>query len=427
MSSKRTSARAAKTNPWGEHFLTTNPKSPLVHVDLVKLLADPRAWTCLDEEEKQEIISLLPDHVHPNPDPDPEDPDTKIPPLPESFLRYDNNWRSGIRQFQVDLECGRHDPEWIRQAAQAMEERADGKFDKFKEEQFEEFWGQRQKLDWRAVAGESSTVKLANLIQHEFIKRGDVWRYCRIVGKKKTCEKIVIEKEVKVLDIKNLTLTFAVPPGRRVFLCNTYEDSISNTQTLTNANLLDNTLAAGFDCQLESVNGVIEDDNSAEKNDSYMDVDESSVVDEHHEGPMIEVSLLPSGNGLDASALQHTRDGDPDTNNTADDGSRADDEKCPSEFKRKLSAVSIPGSSPPPESCVSASASAPPDDDQQLQDVIIPNVTGPAALAGKILKIDGRAPKPPAYNAWKAFRCYRNNQDIGSLWELRQAWFLKHK
>jgi len=65
-----------------------------------------------------------------------------------------------------------------------------------------------------------------------------------------------------------------------VFLCNTYEDSISNTQTLTNANLLDNTLAAGFDCQLESVNGVIEDDNSAEKNDSYMDVDESSVVGE---------------------------------------------------------------------------------------------------------------------------------------------------
>jgi hypothetical protein len=35
MSSKRTSARAAKTKPWGEHFLTTNPKSPLVHVDLV--------------------------------------------------------------------------------------------------------------------------------------------------------------------------------------------------------------------------------------------------------------------------------------------------------------------------------------------------------------------------------------------------------
>jgi hypothetical protein len=65
-----------------------------------------------------------------------------------------------------------------------------------------------------------------------------------------------------------------------VFLCNTYEDSIPNAQTLTNANLLDNTPAAGFDCQLESVNGVIEDDNSAEKNDSYMDVEESSVVDE---------------------------------------------------------------------------------------------------------------------------------------------------
>lgn len=62
-----------------------------------------------------------------------------------------------------------------------------------------------------------------------------------------------------------------------MFLCNTYEDSIPNAQTSTNANLLGNTRAAGFDCQLESVNGVIEDDNSAEKDDSYMDV---SVVDE---------------------------------------------------------------------------------------------------------------------------------------------------
>jgi hypothetical protein len=65
-----------------------------------------------------------------------------------------------------------------------------------------------------------------------------------------------------------------------VFLCNTYKvfqnDDIPNTQTLADTSLPD----TGFDCQLESVNGIIGDDNSAEKSDCHMDVDESSVADE---------------------------------------------------------------------------------------------------------------------------------------------------
>ena len=68
-----------------------------------------------------------------------------------------------------------------------------------------------------------------------------------------------------------------MPPGRRVFLRNTYEvfhdGSIPNSQALADTSLLDN-------CQLESVNGIIRDDNSAERSDCDMDVDESSVADE---------------------------------------------------------------------------------------------------------------------------------------------------
>jgi len=137
---------------------------------------------------------LLPDHIRPHPEPD--DPKSIIPPLPESFVRYSNNWRDAVRQFQVDLQNGRYDPEWQRQAAEAMEERAQGKFDKFKEEQFEEFWGQKQKLDHSLVAGESSRVKLEDLIKHGIIHVGDVWKYSRVF--KPGLERIIVEKEVKV-------------------------------------------------------------------------------------------------------------------------------------------------------------------------------------------------------------------------------------
>lgn len=143
-------------------------------------------------------MSLLPAHVHPSPDPDPDNPDAKIPPLPQNFLRYDNHWRYGLRQWQVDLEAGRLDPEWQRQAAQAVKERAEGKFDKFKEQQFEQFWGQKQKMDTTLVAGESSKVKLETLIQHGVVRVGDIWKHSRVFKIKDGGERLFVEKEARV-------------------------------------------------------------------------------------------------------------------------------------------------------------------------------------------------------------------------------------
>jgi hypothetical protein len=59
------------------------------------------------------------------------------------------------------------------------------------------------------------------------------------------------------------------------------------------------------------------------------------------------------------------------------------------------------------------------------RDIVIRNIAGPGALAKKILEVDGRMTNPPNGNSWKVFRCYRDNQDMGSLWEVRQAWFVK--
>jgi hypothetical protein len=66
-------------------------------------------------------------------------------------------------------------------------------------------------------------------------------------------------------------------------------------------------------------------------------------------------------------------------------------------------------------------------DSDQTSEIILDNIGGPSALALKILEVDGRIKDVPNGNAWKEFRSYRNNQDMGSLWEVRQAWYLRGK
>ena len=131
-----------------------------------KLLAKPEAWNLLEEEEKRQILSLLPSDIHPASELPSDDSNSKIPPLPDSFIRYSNNWRDGIRQFQVDLENGRFDPEWLRQAENARRKRENGDFDSFKEREFERFWGQKQKTQIKTpktVSKTNAAAKLKNI------------------------------------------------------------------------------------------------------------------------------------------------------------------------------------------------------------------------------------------------------------------------
>jgi hypothetical protein len=62
----------------------------------------------------------------------------------------------------------------------------------------------------------------------------------------------------------------------------------------------------------------------------------------------------------------------------------------------------------------------------ELDEIIVPNLSSPQALVMKVLQIDGRMPNGRTANAWKEIRCYRNNQDMGSLFDVREAWFLQH-
>ncbi|KAI9822239.1 MAG: hypothetical protein M1832_003062 [Thelocarpon impressellum] len=192
--------------------LSPHVQSPLP----VGLFADPRSMDCLTKEQKERLALHLPEHlVH-------ESPEDGFKSIPPDFLRYNNDWRHGVRLFQEDLAAGRYDPAWQEEAADAMENRAHGDYDDFKLGKFEAFWGQNQKLAKEATAGGSAKIKLDLLSREDVFRVGDVWSFSRTVTDKKTKVKITVEKEALVCGKSGPEgllglLDFTFPPGQHKF------------------------------------------------------------------------------------------------------------------------------------------------------------------------------------------------------------------
>ncbi|PYH94246.1 hypothetical protein BO71DRAFT_450186 [Aspergillus ellipticus CBS 707.79] len=424
---KRNPRRAAK-DQWDEEKLMTTSNSQLIGVDLVKLLANPQAWNCLEESEKQEILDLLPDGTHPNPNPPPDNPDAKIPPLPEDFLRYSNNWRDGIRQFQLDLQNGRYDPLWQRDAHRAMEERAAGKFDKFKEEEFEQFWGQKQKMDKTLTAGQSSQVKLKTLVDNGVIREGDVWRYSRVFSRPR---RIFVEKEVRIMKANGARLSFLVPPGQRVFLKSPKlqkpEDAEESKMNAVAVDGQEEIISTEIDSGTHSNTSGVTEAGSSNKRKSEL---------EEHGDYKRQCSEPPGKNDQMDTSTQKNED---PTNVIVEIVNPPIIEKVPSAESVKNSVQTIdkpdngdevsnkPSEPAPQPDQEPRQTSMAADTTQDIDEILVEDIQGPSALSAEIIKIDGRIQSIPSGSGWKEFRTYRDNQDMGTLWEVRRAWFLKTK
>ena len=184
---RRGGGRASKVDRTDPEWLVTNEKSPLADEDLHAEFSNPKTYEKFTKSDWEDLRETLPPNVPVNPD---------GYSIPMTFFKYDPDFRRGIREFQEDLGSGRLDPKWQADAAQAMEERARGEFDAYKEDQFEAFWGQKQKLNHDALAGESTKIKLDLLIQNEIFKVGDYFSYSRVFGRGKSG--VLIEKDCKV-------------------------------------------------------------------------------------------------------------------------------------------------------------------------------------------------------------------------------------
>ena len=184
-------------------WATENANSHMVNQDLHAKYCDPKTYEGWTKDDWEEIHDCLPMNV-----PFSEDGYS----VPITYFKYDPDWRRLVREFQEDLGAGRYEPDWQKEAAQAMEERAAGKFDKYKEDQYEAFWGQKQKPKAEDRAGESAKIKLADLVEAGRIKLGDDFSFRRVFEKKgEGVEgKWMIEKEIKVSRCRRSCIGFSM-------------------------------------------------------------------------------------------------------------------------------------------------------------------------------------------------------------------------
>ncbi len=119
-----------------------------------------------------------------------------LPNVLKQYLRSNSSFRADVRLFQEDLSAGHYEPQWLRDAQTAMDKRAQGDFDSWKERNREAFWGQKQKTQYEARAGESSQHSLEDLVGAGYFQVGDVWLMHRGLGHGR--DAVSVDKELKV-------------------------------------------------------------------------------------------------------------------------------------------------------------------------------------------------------------------------------------
>lgn len=152
------------------------------------MLKDDQAWASLDEKAQEKIISMLP----------PSRLSSLVTlvdgkqTLNVSLVMSNSSWNYFIGCVRDDISLGRNKPAWLQDANTAYLERQVGKFDTWKEKEYEEFWGVKQKLAAGVIAGSSATLKWDDLVKRGFFKAGDVFQYSRRVAG------VEVKKDVEV-------------------------------------------------------------------------------------------------------------------------------------------------------------------------------------------------------------------------------------
>jgi hypothetical protein len=107
------------------------------------MLLEDSAWTCLSPSQQKQLLDMLPptaknldliaQHA--------SDPTAPVPRPKE--LSASEIFRTDVAKYQTDLRNGHLAKGWQTAAQEAMVQRAEGKFDAWKERETEIWWGQK--------------------------------------------------------------------------------------------------------------------------------------------------------------------------------------------------------------------------------------------------------------------------------------------
>ncbi|KAI8943487.1 hypothetical protein NX059_001490 [Plenodomus lindquistii] len=138
MQTKKPSSKVFDPN-----FITSNSTSRLGKADVYHMLLEDSAWTSLNRSQQKDLVSMLPpsiakQEVHQKATAVDEDI-----ARPRAFTLSNDCFRTDVAKFKEDLKNGHLAKTWQAAAEQAVVERASGKYDSWKAEEAELWWGQK--------------------------------------------------------------------------------------------------------------------------------------------------------------------------------------------------------------------------------------------------------------------------------------------
>ncbi|KIW54344.1 hypothetical protein PV05_06708 [Exophiala xenobiotica] len=136
-SSKR--APSNKTGPWSTARIL-NSTSPVANKDIHAFLVQCiSGWNeNYTEEEKRAIIDRLPPRFHTH---DVDEAGSLLCPISADFVLEDPYLKAAVPRFKQHVNEGYYEQGWQNKARKAMQERREGKFDAYLQEEIEAAFG----------------------------------------------------------------------------------------------------------------------------------------------------------------------------------------------------------------------------------------------------------------------------------------------
>ncbi|KAF2118948.1 Asx homology domain-containing protein [Lophiotrema nucula] len=124
-------------------YATTNSQSRLVKADIYHLLCTPSAWTTLSASQQDFLLSKCPSTTA-NAGLRAQVVDGKsCVARPKELSEGKEIFRTDVAKFKTDLAAGHLAKTWQAEARLAVQERAEGKYDAWKERESERWWGEK--------------------------------------------------------------------------------------------------------------------------------------------------------------------------------------------------------------------------------------------------------------------------------------------
>lgn len=238
---------------------------------------------------------------------------------------------------------------------------------------------------------------------------------------------MIVSNTLKIVEVDGKILTFAIPPGQRKYSRRMFESATlgdTEPEAITTTVVADTQPPIGVDIKPGAAQGPPGPETSGH---------EASKNSERGEGALIDEETAKNGNPPDS---RKTEEANPALEEKVDENDMAEpvNPECQgAEATNKSPENENPGKTAADGSNANGTSSQTDGGHSSAPAVseedVLHSISMLTQLENKIVDVDGRfnSKDIATHNTWRSFRGMRNNQDLGTLFEMREEFYVyKH-